>query len=137
MLPNEVFLSHSSQDHAFVAQLAQVLSRHAIPVWYSPINIIGSQLWHDEIGAALNRCDWFVIVLSPHSIQSMWVKRELLFALRQNRFEDNIVPLVYQPCDYAQFSWVLPQFQVVDFTRAQEDGYRALLRIWGIGYRQA
>lgn len=135
MIPNEVFLSHSSQDHTFVMEMAEVLGRHTIPVWYSEVNITGSQLWHDEIGAALNRCDWFVVILSQHSVQSLWVKRELLFALQQNRFAYRIIPLLYQPCDPAQLSWVLPQFQFVDFTASHEAGYRALLRIWGVGYR--
>jgi hypothetical protein len=39
-----------------------------------------AQQWHDEIGAALRRCDWFVLVLSPHTVESIWVKRELLFS---------------------------------------------------------
>jgi hypothetical protein len=135
MIPNEVFLSHSSQDHAFVMTMAEVLGRHAIPVWYSEVNIAGSQLWHDEIGVALNRCDWFVVILSPHSVQSLWVKRELLFALQQNRFAYRIIPLLYQPCDPTQLSWVLPQFQIVDFTQSHDADYRALLRIWSVGYR--
>lgn len=135
MRPHEVFLSHSSHDHKFVTTLAEVLRRHMIPVWYSRTDIVGSQLWHDEIGAALNRCDWFVLVMSPHSVQSMWVKRELLFALQQNRFEDRIIPLLYQPCDFAQLSWVLPQFQIIDFTHSLDEGYRTLLQIWGLGYR--
>lgn len=135
MLPHEVFLSYSSHDHVFVTTLAEVLRNHTIPVWYSRTDIVGSQLWHDEIGFALNRCDWFVVVMSPRSVESMWVKRELLFALQQNRFENRIVPLLYQPCDFAQLSWVLPQFQIADFTHSLDEGYRTLLRIWGVGYR--
>jgi hypothetical protein len=40
-------------------------------------NIRGAQQWHDEIGTALKRCDWFLLVLSPQSVRSMWVKHEL------------------------------------------------------------
>jgi hypothetical protein len=87
VLPHEVFLSHSSQDRQFATDLAGVIRRHGIPVWYSQTNILGAQQWQDEIGAALQRCDWFVLVLSPNSAESMWVKRELSYALQQNRFE--------------------------------------------------
>lgn len=38
-------------------------------------HIGGAQEWHDEIGAALDRCDWFPVVLSPQSVASRWVKR--------------------------------------------------------------
>jgi len=134
-VPQEAFLSHSSQDDRFVSRLAEDLRRHGVPVWYSRTNIVGAQQWHDEIGAALARCDWFLLVLSPHSVESMWVKRELLFALQQERFADRIVPILVQPCGFDRLSWVLPSFQLVDFQQSFADGCRALLRIWGLGYR--
>src|SRR6266576_5479501 len=99
-LPDEVFLSHSDQDRAFADSLASVMRRPSVPVWYCQTNINGSQQWHDEIGVALRRCDWFALVLSPQAIESVWVKRELMYALRQERFESKIIPVMYQPCDY-------------------------------------
>jgi hypothetical protein len=134
-LPTEVFLSHSSQDRQFASDLAGTMRRHGIPVWYSQTNILGAQQWQDEIGAALQRCDWFAIVLSPQSAGSMWVKRELSYALQQNRFENRIVPLTYQPSDFEQLSWTLSLFQMVNFTGTFADGARELLRIWGLGFQ--
>ncbi len=110
-LPHEVFLSHSDIDREFAGSLAEVIRRHGIPVWYSQTNILGAQQWHDEIGAALRRCDWFAVVLSPQSVESMWVKRELLYALNHDRFENKIVPIIYQPCDHERLSWTLSEFR--------------------------
>jgi threonine aldolase len=45
VLPNEVFLSHSSFDRQFASELAEVMRRHGIPVWYSQTNILGAQQW--------------------------------------------------------------------------------------------
>ncbi|MEE8522593.1 MAG: toll/interleukin-1 receptor domain-containing protein [Thermoanaerobaculia bacterium] len=135
MLPQEVFLSHSDQNRDFVDELAGVLQRHGIPTWYSRQRILGAAQWHDEIGQALQRCDWFVLVLSTGSVGSSWVKRELLFALNEKRFEGRIVPVLFQPCDIVQLSWTLPGFQIVDFTtKGRTDGYRELLRVWGLGF---
>jgi hypothetical protein len=134
-LPKEAFLSFSSFDAAFAGELVAILRRHGVPVWYSPTDLIGAQQWHDEIGDALRRCDWFLIVLSPNSLQSHWVKRELYFALNDARYVGRIVPLLLQPCDYPLFSWTLPGMQLIDFVRDLETGYIELLRIWGIGYR--
>ena len=67
----------------------------------------------------------------------MWVKREMNFALNQNRFENKIVPLLYQPCDYDRLSWTLHSFQMIDFTQPFEQGCRALLSVWGLGYQAA
>jgi hypothetical protein len=136
VLPNEVFLSHSSLDRQFASDLAGVIRHHGIPVWFSQTNILGAQQWQDEIGAALRRCDWFVVILSPQSADSMWVKRELSYALQQNRFENKIVPITYQPSDYERLSWTLSLFQMIDFTRTFEQGCVNLLRVWGVGYRR-
>lgn len=134
-LPNEVFLSHSSFDRHFATEVAAILHRHGIPIWFSERNIVGAQQWHDEIGAALRRCDWLVVLLSPNSVESIWVKREVLFALDDRRYAERIVPVLYQPCDYDQLSWTLSLFQIVDFTHGFENGWRKLLQVWGVGYR--
>lgn len=134
-LPHEVFLSHSSLNQEFARDIAHLLGRHGVPHWYSDVNIVGAKQWHDEIGAALGRCDWFVVLLSPQSVKSTWVKREVLFALNDHRYAERIVPVLYQPCDYNQLSWTLSSLQFVDFTQTFDKGCRDLLRVWGVGYR--
>ena len=135
MAHREIFLSHSDRDRPFVKKLAAMLRRHGLPVWYSRTDVLGAQQWHDEIGSALRRCDWFVLVLSPSAVESVWVKREYLFALQDRRFDDRIVPVLYQPCEYEKLSWTLSIFQMIDFGQPYEHGARDLLRVWGVGYR--
>jgi hypothetical protein len=137
MRPRELFLSHAHEDTAFADHVVDVLVRHGVPTWYSPREILGAQQWHDEIGAALRRCDAFAVILSPRSVPSKWVKRELLFALRDDRYEGKIIPLLLEACDYEALSWTLPLFESIDFTGDFRDGCQDLLRIWGIGYREA
>lgn len=136
MKPAEVFLSHSDKDRAFTTRVRDCLVAHGIPVWYSRTSILGARQWHDEIGSALSRCDAFVVILSPASVASKWVKRELLFALTADQYENSIVPLLYKPCEYSELSWTLPQFETVDFSREYHAGCQDLLRIWGVGYDQ-
>lgn len=134
-IPSEMFLSHSSKDRAFASRIAAALREHGVPVWYSSTNIMGAQQWHDEIGKALHRCDWFVAVLSPNAVKSRWVKLELAYALRDARYEDRILPLMYTTCDYSSLSWTLEGFQHVDFRQGFHQGCRSLLRTWGLGYK--
>ncbi|HEV2196347.1 MAG TPA: toll/interleukin-1 receptor domain-containing protein [Candidatus Acidoferrum sp.] len=131
----ELFLSHSSKDRDFVVRLARVLKQHGVRYWYSAAHISGAKQWHDEIGRALGRCDWFLVVLTPSSVRSQWVKRELLFALNDDRYNEKIIPVLRKPCKYAGLSWTLPEFQFVDFTGSFDVGCRQLLRIWKIEYR--
>jgi hypothetical protein len=116
-IPQEIFLSHG------------------VPVWYSQTNIVGAQQWQDEIGAALRRCDWFVVILSPQSVNSMWVKRELSYALNQARLENKIIPVRYQDADFEELNWALSLFQMIDFRGHFDAGSVDLLRTWGLGYR--
>lgn len=134
MRPSELFLSHASDDHVQAGRLADVLRRHGVPVWFAPSEIRGAQQWHDEIGAALRRCDWFALVLSPGACDSMWVKRELLFALNDPRYRDRIVPLLVRACNHSSLSWTLDAYQRVDLSVDFDAGCRELLRIWGIGF---
>jgi hypothetical protein len=136
-MPQEVFLSHSSKDRRMASQIAVMLRSHGVPVWYSETNLLGAQQWHDEIGAALARCDWFVILLTPQATASKWVKRELLYALRSSRYEDRIVPINYRKCDSSRLSWTLDDFQAIDFTGEFDNGCRTLLRTWGLGFKKS
>lgn len=135
MPPIEVFLSHANQDRALAQRLAHTLIRHGIPVFFSPQHILGAQQWQNEILGALQRCDWFVVLLSPDAINSMWVKREVAFALQDPRYEDRIIPLTYRECDLKSLQW-LTLFQMVSFTGDFTAGCRNLLKTWGIGLRE-
>jgi hypothetical protein len=99
--------------------------------------MVGAQQWHDEIGQALGRCDWFVVLLSPASVKSQWVKRELLYALNRSRYSNRIVPVKLKECDWSALSWTLETIQMVDCTISFDDGCRALLRVWGLGHTRA
>ena len=116
-------------------RLASMLRAHGLSVWFSETNLVGAQQWHDEIGASLARCDWFAILLSPAATRSVWVKRELLYALRDRRYQDKIVPVLLRNCDSAKLSWTLADSQTVDFTDGFDAGCQALLRVWGVGYK--
>jgi hypothetical protein len=78
-----------------------------------------------------------VIVLTPSSLRSRWVKRELLFALNEDRYVERIIPVLRTPCDYARLSWTLPAFPPVDFSGNFDVGCRQLLRLWETDYNPA
>jgi hypothetical protein len=74
----------------------------------------GRSAVQNEILSALQRCDWFLVLLSPDSMKSMWVKREVAFALQDPRYEDRIVPLTYRDSDLRSLQW-LTLFQMISF----------------------
>lgn len=134
MTPKEVFLSHSSENKQVTEKIAETLRNHNIPLWYSDTNIKGAQQWHDEIGNALRRCDWFLLLLYDHSIESKWVKMELGYALNHSQYDDHILPVLLENCDFESLSWTLGLFEMADFSGDKEDGYREILKTWGFGF---
>jgi hypothetical protein len=130
----EIFLSHSSDDRPIATAVAETLSNHGVPIWFSPINIMTAKKWQDEIGKALKRCDWFIVLLSNNSVKSKWVKLELAYALNHSQYDDHIIPVTIEPCDYEELSWTLGVFQMVDMTNSREEAYTQVLRSWGLGF---
>jgi hypothetical protein len=133
--PKQLFISHATADRKFLRKLSRVPEEHDLRFWYSRRDIRGAQQWHDEIGAALRKCDWFLLVLSPSAVRSKWVKRELAFALQEDRYENRIVPVIAKRCDHRKLSWTLASFEFVDFSKSFAKGTEDLLRIWNIRYR--
>jgi hypothetical protein len=112
------------------------LTAHGLRTFYSKKNIQGAQQWHDEIGAALRRCTWFAVILSPQSVRSTWVKRELVYALQQNRYDGRIVPILYRTCDAEKLSFARSSLQYIEFRRDFDQGCRELLGLWELNYTE-
>ena len=128
--PVEIFLSHAHADRKFLNRLVKVLRAHGIQYWYSKAHLIGAQEWHDEIGRALDRCNWFGLVLSPAATESEWGKRELRYALNDKKYSGKIVPMVVRACQHKKLSWTLGAIQFVKFTGDFEEGCWDLFKIW-------
>jgi hypothetical protein len=101
-------------------------------VWFSSTNLQSAQQWHDEIGRALKRCNWFLLLLSKAAVKRRWVKHELTYALRERRYENHILPVLLEACDWEALSWVLGGLQFCDLRKDSLVGYRKILGNWGI-----
>ena len=125
----ELFLSHASPDREFVERLAGALDKADISCFYGKRPIASALQWHDELGEALANSNWFVLILTPSAVRSMWVKRELLFALQAIGYKDRIVPLLVKKCEANKLSWTLDSFEHIDFARRFKPGCAGLIRL--------
>lgn len=100
-----VFLSHTSDDKPFVRKLAHDLESQGISYWLDEAEIkIGDSLI-DKIREGIDTVDYLVVVLSPKSIESSWVNREVDVALNQEigGKKIKVLPIMYQKCDEPGF----------------------------------
>jgi tetratricopeptide (TPR) repeat protein len=94
---SNLFISHSSQDDAFVRELQQELEDHGVHAWTDSRQLIAGNLLDPEIKKAIEGASAFAVVVSPNALQSKWVGKELSYALevQKNRGKDQypVIPL--------------------------------------------
>jgi TIR domain len=71
------FVCHGSQDREFVEKLSADLRSYGVDVWYSEWEIRPGDSIRQKIDDGLQRCEFFIIVLSKRSIGRPWVHTEL------------------------------------------------------------
>ena len=91
----QVFISHASEDDAVVAELRAVLKKLGVGVWDDDLLKGGDRL-QGSINAAIDASTYFLAVLSPVTIASAWVHREIRYALRAGK---SIVPILLPGMD--------------------------------------
>ena len=126
----KVFISHSTQDRAFVEkEILRLLESCGVETWYSQDSIAATDQWERSILQGLRTCDAFLLVMSPHSAQSPWVKREVDWIFQKGG--KKIIPLLIEDCDTDDFHIGLVSIQHVDFSKDRDLGRQALLKIGG------
>src|SRR5689334_5679191 len=93
-----VFISHSNKDDAFVRELRLALAGLHTPVWVDSYNLRGGNTLAPEIAQAIEQARQVLVVLSPRTINSSWVRREIAHAMevQKSRQPDGyrVIPLL-------------------------------------------
>jgi tetratricopeptide (TPR) repeat protein len=76
-----IFISHASADDSFVAGLRRELEARHLPVWVDSRHLRGGDKLKPEIKKAIETASQVIVVLSPHTVNSPWVRREIKQAL--------------------------------------------------------
>ncbi|HYQ04077.1 MAG TPA: toll/interleukin-1 receptor domain-containing protein [Polyangiaceae bacterium] len=123
---NFVFVSHATANRKWVErEVIRYLEIEGIRTWYAKTSIGTSAQWEREILRGMEKCDWFLLVVSQKAADSEWVKDELFWAI-QNR-PTRIVPIIMEKCDLYQFHIRLPRIQHIDFTMETRVARRILI----------
>ncbi|MFI5956280.1 toll/interleukin-1 receptor domain-containing protein [Cryptosporangium sp. NPDC051539] len=89
-----VFLSYARADRPYVEKLAGHLRSASIDAWWD-LALPGGAAWAEEIERRIGACDVVLVVLTPASASSKWVRRELHYAADQRK---RIIPLLLADC---------------------------------------
>ncbi|MGH9768556.1 MAG: toll/interleukin-1 receptor domain-containing protein, partial [Blastocatellia bacterium] len=93
-----IFISHASKDDDFVRELRTALEHHQLPVWVDSRNLRGGAKLAPEIEQAIETARQTIVVLSPDTINSPWVRKEIqqALAVEKRRGKDGyrVIPLL-------------------------------------------
>jgi hypothetical protein len=81
------FISYSTKDQGFAERLFADLQTKGVRCWFAPHHIQGGKKLHEQIDTAIRMHERLLLILSPDSINSEWVKTEIAKA-RQREVRD-------------------------------------------------
>jgi hypothetical protein len=122
-----IFLSHNHSDKPFARRLAERLKAHGVKVWLDEAEMrVGDSLL-SKIESAIRECTYLGVILSPRSVSSPWVQREVNIALTEEIHGRRIkvLPFLQEKCSIPGF---LVDKVYADFTVDFDSGLAVLLQ---------
>jgi len=81
------FISYSTKDQEFADRLYADLQNKGVRCWFAPHDVQGGKKLHEQIEEAIRMHERLLLILSPSSMNSEWVKTEIRKARKRERTE--------------------------------------------------
>lgn len=98
MSDQHIFISHTTKDDTFVQELRAALEASGLRTWVDSRELIAGNKLAPEIEQAIKDARQFIVVLSPNTVNSPWVRKEIQQALKveQGRKDERyrVIPLL-------------------------------------------
>jgi len=118
------FVSYSREDTAKQRRVVKELRERGINIWVDIENLTpGTPTWEREIEKAIRGATGIIVLLSPESNNSEWVRRELSFGEQHRK---RIFPALIEGNEDASTPLRLANHQRVDLRTHFEDGLNEL-----------
>jgi formylglycine-generating enzyme required for sulfatase activity len=123
-----VFISYSSKDRDFAERLAADLRASGAGVWFDQWEIKVGDSIAQKINDGIHDNDYLAVVLSPDSVASPWVRKELNAAMMKelNRRSVFVLPILYRDC---KIPALIADKHYADFRKSYEAGFSEMLRV--------
>jgi TolB-like protein/Flp pilus assembly protein TadD len=120
----DIFISYSSKDREKAEQLTELLASAGLSVWIDNAALNAAASWSKEIVEAINGCKVFVVLLSPSSLDSHNVIKEVALASEKRK---KILPLDLEPVSLTSDF----EYQLAGIQRAPMTNIDAIIRALG------
>lgn len=141
-----VFISYSTSDEQYAQRLEKAFSLNNIPYWFAPKDIKGGENFADKIASELSKhhsddiyeridedyehllsasTELFLLLLSKNSMNSKWVKKELISAVEEE------IPVLVLQIDNApiidSFKYILRDIQIIKAYHLNKQSMKSLI----------
>ncbi|MCI0551775.1 MAG: toll/interleukin-1 receptor domain-containing protein [Anaerolineae bacterium] len=122
----QIFISYSRKDIDFARKLAGDLEKAGYDVWWDLTDLRGGDDWVKTIPAAIASSQHVIVVLTPDSIESEWVRKEYTQALSLRK---KIIPILLKA---TSVPFALNTINFVNFASGEyADRFKELLSALG------
>lgn len=106
-MTEQIFISYSKKDSEFAHPLAKNLEAAGFKIWIDR-SIGGGEQWRDSIEENLKSAGEVIIVVSPNSMASEWVKHEgsLAYGWGKKLYPVKIKPVPSLPPWLEEYQWI-------------------------------
>jgi hypothetical protein len=119
-----VFISYSRRDDVVMRRIVAFLRKQGIKVWVDNEKLTpGTPIWEAEIEKAIKAAPAIVVVLSPDSKDSEWVRREISLA---DQYRKRVFPILVSGDEEKSISLRLINRQFVDIRENENIGLISL-----------
>lgn len=79
-----IFVSYARKDLSAIQPILKALKKRSFNFWYD-IGLKSGIEWADQIGDKIDQCDQFLVFMSPNSVKSKYVHKEIGMAIDKNK----------------------------------------------------
>ncbi len=127
----QIFISHSYNDEIFARKVASLLQDQGLDVWEASNEIFPGDNWAAKISQGLQESNAMVVLLTPDALKSIWVQRDVEYALGAQEYSERLIPVLVDPDKTIaedDIPWILKRLNIIDLTEyeTEEDGIRRI-----------
>jgi hypothetical protein len=126
-----VFLSDAGKDGSLAATLASVLAESGVDVWNPDEEIVPGDNWAMKVGKALEAADAMIILLTPETVDSEWLRRQVEYALTTKKYQGMVVPVILGTAAELpdEIPWILLRLDPIWLDRDHPDFTQVVNRV--------
>jgi len=126
-----IFLGYSTADESFAREIQRALVKANVRVAVQPFELSHGDSISDSISKAITTSEFVILLISPDSLRSDWMMREVesLTSREWQQRAITVIPVKIRPCVVPKY---LSEWHVIDLSRSFERGLDRLVNVMRI-----